>query len=49
MLVLRYMFNKENKRRDAEPLDTTYDDVYIEVMGPEGKLIQKKVDKVRRS
>lgn len=46
LLILRYLFNKENKRRDAEPHDTTYDEVYIEVMGPEGKIVQKKVDKV---
>ncbi|KAK7684372.1 hypothetical protein QCA50_012319 [Cerrena zonata] len=45
LLILRYLFNKENKRRDAEPHDTTYDEVYIEVMGPEGKIVQKKVDK----
>ena len=37
----------ENKRRDAEPIDTTYDDVYLEVKGSDGVMEKVKVDKVR--
>ena len=46
LLVIRYILAAENKRRDLEPLDDTYDDVYIEVLTEDGKKVQKKVDKV---
>ncbi|KAL4243596.1 MFS transporter superfamily protein [Abortiporus biennis] len=45
LLTIRFILNAENKRRDAEPVDTTYDNIYIEVVTPEGKTVQKKVDK----
>jgi len=45
LLIIRYLLNAENKRRDSEPPDTTYDDVYIEVVTPEGKRVERKVDK----
>lgn len=47
MLVIRYTLARENKRRDAEPVDETYDDVYIEVVNADGKRVEKKVSKVR--
>ena len=45
-LIIRYMLAAENKRRDQEPPDDTYDDVYIEIITEDGKRVQKKVDKV---
>ena len=41
------MLQRENKRRDAEPVDETYADVYIEVVLPDGTRTERKVDKVR--
>lgn len=46
LLVIRYHLSSENKRRDAELLDTTYDDVYIERMSKNGEMEKVKVDKV---
>ncbi|KAH8092231.1 MFS general substrate transporter [Cristinia sonorae] len=45
LLVIRYILAAENKRRDQEPVDDTYDDVYIEVLNADGEKVQKKVDK----
>lgn len=36
----------ENKRRDREQVDHSYDDVYIDMMGKEGQVEKVKVDKV---
>ena len=36
---------RENRRRDAEPRDTTYDDVYVEVKLPDGTRVERKVEK----
>lgn len=46
MLAIRFHLARENKRRDAEPVDETYDDVYIEVILPDGKRVERKVSKV---
>lgn len=46
ILLLRFMLAAENKRRDAEPYDDTYDDVYIVTVDADGKSTEKKVDKV---
>ncbi|PPR00815.1 hypothetical protein CVT26_012456 [Gymnopilus dilepis] len=45
LLAIRYLLASENKRRDNEPVDTTYDDVYIEKIGPDGVVEKVKVDK----
>ncbi|THH04217.1 hypothetical protein EW145_g5684 [Phellinidium pouzarii] len=45
LMLLRYILNAENKRRDKEPLDDTYDDVWVKVTDENGKLVEKKVDK----
>ncbi|TCD67482.1 hypothetical protein EIP91_012343 [Steccherinum ochraceum] len=45
LYVIRLLLARENKKRDQEPPDETYDDVYIEVMTEDGKRVQKKVDK----
>ena len=46
MLSIRLLLSRENKRRDLEPRDTTYDDIYIERV-IDGKVMQVKVEKVR--
>jgi hypothetical protein len=45
LLLLRFLYAAENKRRDAEPRDETYDEVYISGDSEKGG---KKVDKVKR-
>jgi hypothetical protein len=37
----------ENKRRDAEPPDYSYDDVYVMKIDDKGKRVEVKVSKVR--
>ena len=39
------MLARENKLRDAEPADDKYEDVYIEVVLPDGTRTERKVDK----
>jgi hypothetical protein len=46
ILVLRFMLAAENKRRDAEPYDDTYDDAHIVVVDADGTSTKKMVDKV---
>ena len=46
LLIIRYVLSKENKRRDQEQLDDSYDDVYIERIGKDGQVERDKVDKV---
>lgn len=45
LLIIRFLLWRENKRRDAEPPDTRYDDVYIEVTLPDGSRVERKVQK----
>jgi len=47
LLIIRHILSSENKVREAEAIDTTYDDVYIEVAGKDGDTTQWKVNKVR--
>ena len=47
MLLIRALLARENKRRDAEPPDETYDDVYVVVVGEDGEKVERKVSKVR--
>lgn len=48
MLSIRALLSRENKRRDGEPTDNTYEDVYIVKENEDGKKIEVKVDKVPR-
>ena len=48
ILALRFMLAAENKRRNAEPYDDTYDNVYILGADSDGRPMEKKVDKVCR-
>ncbi|EIW74735.1 MFS general substrate transporter [Coniophora puteana RWD-64-598 SS2] len=45
LLLLRFLLARENKRRDVEPADDTYDEVYIERVNEDGKVEQVRVDK----
>jgi len=45
LLVIRYMLAAENKRRDGEPPDITYTDMYIERKDKNGQWEKVKVDK----
>ncbi|KAF4572524.1 hypothetical protein EYR36_007031 [Pleurotus pulmonarius] len=45
MLIIRHLLVAENKRRDEEPHDDTYDEVYIESATTEGEIVKMKVDK----
>ncbi|KAL0574692.1 hypothetical protein V5O48_007277 [Marasmius crinis-equi] len=45
LFILRYMLDRENKKRDTETRDETYDNVYITHVGPDGITEQKRVDK----
>lgn len=47
LMVLRYIMYRENKRRDSETRDTTYDEVYIEHINSDGTIDKIRVDKVR--
>ncbi|KAH8111692.1 MFS general substrate transporter [Phellopilus nigrolimitatus] len=45
MMLQRHILSKENKRRDQEPADDAYDDVWVRVSDESGNAIEKKVDK----
>ncbi|PAV15644.1 MFS general substrate transporter [Pyrrhoderma noxium] len=45
MLLQRWHLARENKKRDQEPPDTTYDDVWVKVEDEKGNIIEKRVDK----
>jgi len=45
LLILRFILAAENKRRDGEPYDDTYDNIFITVVDSDGKQISKRVNK----
>ncbi|KZP06951.1 MFS general substrate transporter [Athelia psychrophila] len=45
LLVILFLLARENKRRDAEPLDDMYDEVYIETDDVDGNKTKQKVPK----
>ena len=47
LFSIRVLLARENKRRDAEPRDDTYDDVYVARFDEKGNRVQVKVSKVR--
>ncbi len=47
LFIIRLLLARENKRRDAEPPDDSYDDVYVMKIDDEGKRVEVKVSKVR--
>ncbi|KAK0499533.1 hypothetical protein EDD18DRAFT_854872 [Armillaria luteobubalina] len=48
LLGIQYLLSTENRRRDAEPVDTVYADVYIEWLKEDGVMEKVHVDKVYR-
>ena len=46
LFSIRVLLARENKRRDAEPLDDSYDDVYVLRNDEEGNRVEVKVSKV---
>lgn len=46
LLVIRALLARENKRRESEPHDDTYEDIWVQVADAEGKLVDRRVDKV---
>lgn len=46
LLIIRFILHRENVKRDAEPVDTSYDDVYIERVNSNGVAEKVKVAKV---
>ncbi len=46
LLGIRFLLNRENKRRENEPSDDSFDDVYIERLTADGQREMVKVDKV---
>jgi hypothetical protein len=47
ILGLRYMLHSENKSRDGEQRDESYDDVYLTQETKDGIQSEKRIDKVR--
>ncbi|KAF7760061.1 hypothetical protein Agabi119p4_11756 [Agaricus bisporus var. burnettii] len=45
MLYLRWIMSRENKRRDREPRDTSFDEVYLERDNKDGTIDKIRVDK----
>jgi len=45
LFTLRVMLSRENKKRDNEPADDTYDDVWLKQTDEDGQIIERKVDK----
>ncbi|KIP01938.1 hypothetical protein PHLGIDRAFT_122911 [Phlebiopsis gigantea 11061_1 CR5-6] len=49
VLARRWLLNHETRKHDAEPVDETYDAVYVTVVDSDGKTVEKKVSKMRSS
>jgi MFS transporter, ACS family, allantoate permease len=47
LLALRWLLAQENKRREIEPKDDTFEDVFVTVTDDEGRTDERRVDKVR--
>jgi len=45
LLAIRALLVRENKRRDQEPPDDAYDDVYLQQIDMDGNIVEKRVDK----
>lgn len=46
LYIIRCILSAENKRRDLEPPDDTYDDVYLRQDNEDDKNVARKIDKV---
>jgi len=45
MLIIRKMLARENRKRDNEPHDDTYDDVWLKQTDADGSIVERRVDK----
>jgi len=45
LFAIRVLLSRENKRRDAEPLDDTYENVFLTKIDQDGKRVEMKVSK----
>ena len=46
LYTIRVLLSRENKRRDAEPPDNTYDNVFVTKIDQDGNRVEMKVPKV---
>ena len=46
LIILRVMLRKENEKRDLEPPDETFDDVWLKQTDEDGNQVERRVDKV---
>ena len=46
LLSIRLLLSRENKKREHEMHDDSYDNVHIERIGVDGEMIKVKIDKV---
>ena len=46
LFSIRVLLSRENKRRDAQPVDDTYDNVFLTKIDRDGKRVEMKVSKV---
>ena len=47
MFLIRVMLVRENRRRDAEPRDDSFDNVYVVKIDEDGNRTEIKLSKVR--
>ena len=47
LFSIRVLLARENKRRDAEPPDNSFDDIHVVRINEDGKRTEVKVSKVR--
>jgi ACS family allantoate permease-like MFS transporter len=48
LFAIRVLLSRENKRRDAEPPNDAYDNVFLTKIDQEGNRVEMKVSKVCR-
>lgn len=46
LFAIRVLLSRENKRRDAEPVDDTYENVFLTKIDQDEKRVEMKVPKV---
>ena len=46
LYIIRVLLSRENQRRDSEPPDDTYDNVFVTKIDQDGNRVEMKVSKV---
>ena len=49
LLTIRVLLSRENRRRDSEPADDAYDNVFLTKIDQDGNRVEVKVSKVCES